>query len=250
MRRSLVVANWKMNGSETVNQVLLEGLLPQLQDVTAEVVVCPPFVYLSQVDELLDHSDVTLGAQNCALEVSGAFTGEVSATMLRDVGVSYVIVGHSERRALFGESDQLVAAKVAAVKAEHLTPILCVGETLEERESNRVFEVIAGQLQAVASMLGAEGFKNIVVAYEPVWAIGTGLTASPAQAEEVHAMIREFVKDASGSEVADSLTILYGGSVNAGNAEALFAQQNIDGALVGGASLKADDFANICKSVR
>lgn len=250
MRRSLVVANWKMNGSETVNQVLLEGLLPQLQDIRAEVVVCPPFVYLCQVDELLDNSDVTLGAQNCALEVSGAFTGEVSATMLRDVGVSYVIVGHSERRALFGESDQLVAAKLAAVKAEHLTPILCVGETFEEREANRVFEVIARQLQAVVSMLGADGFKNIVVAYEPVWAIGTGLTASPEQAEEVHGMIREFVKDVSGSVTADSLTILYGGSVNPSNAAVLFAQQNIDGALVGGASLKADDFANICKSVR
>ncbi len=249
MRRSLVVANWKMNGSETFNQVFVESFLPQIDEVDMDVVICPPFVYLSQVDELLDNSDVQLGAQNCAVEVSGAFTGEVSATMLRDCGVRYVIVGHSERRGLYGESDELVAAKLAAVKAEHLTPILCVGETLEEREENRVFEVIARQLQAVVGMLGAEGFRNIVVAYEPVWAIGTGLTASPDQAEEVHGMIREFVKDVSGSEIADSLTILYGGSVNAGNARALFAQQNIDGALVGGASLKADDFAVICKSV-
>lgn len=250
MRRSLVVANWKMNGSESTNQLLLDNLLPQVHDTTAEVVICPPFVYLAQVDELLDNSDVQLGAQNCAVEVSGAFTGEVSATMLRDQGVRYVIVGHSERRALFGETDELVAAKLAAVKAEHLVPILCVGETFEEREANQVFEVIGRQLHAVFSMLGANAFNDVVVAYEPVWAIGTGLTASPEQAEEVHAMIRAFVSDQCGIDVADSLSILYGGSVNASNAEALFAQKNIDGALVGGASLKADDFANICKLVR
>jgi triosephosphate isomerase len=170
--------------------------------------------------------------------------------MLRDLGVEYVIVGHSERRSLYGENSQLVAAKLAAIKAEHLIPVLCVGETLQEREANDVFGVICGQLQAVIDMLGSDGFNNVVVAYEPVWAIGTGLTATPEQAEEVHAMIREYVSDHCGKECADALQILYGGSVNAGNAEALFAQTNIDGALVGGASLKADDFATICKSVR
>lgn len=250
MRRSLVVANWKMNGSETSNQVLLDALLPQIDGVNCDVVVCPPFAYLSQVDELLDNSDVALGAQNCAVEVSGAFTGEVSATMLRDVGAQYVIVGHSERRALYGESDELVAAKLAAVKAEKLTPILCVGETLEEREAGQVFDVIGRQLMAVVNMFGAEGLADSVVAYEPVWAIGTGLTASPEQAEEVHAMIRHLVGVNCGEDIASQLQILYGGSVNASNAEALFVQVNIDGALVGGASLKADDFAAICKSVR
>lgn len=249
MRRSLVVANWKMNGSETFNQVFVESFLPQIDDVNVDVVICPPFVYLSQVDELLDNSDVQLGAQNCAVEVSGAFTGEVSATMLRDCSVRYVIVGHSERRGLYGESDELVAAKLAAVKAEHLTPILCVGETLEERQAGRVLEVIGHQLQAVANMLGRDAFNDIVVSYEPVWAIGTGLTATPEQAEEVHAMIRQFVSDYSGAECAAKLQILYGGSVNASNAATLLAQENIDGALVGGASLKADDFAVICKSV-
>jgi triosephosphate isomerase len=250
MRHTLIIANWKMNGSETFNQVLLDELLPQLTEVNCDVVVCPPLVYLSQVDELLDNSDVVLGAQNCALEVSGAFTGEVSATMLRDVSVQYVIVGHSERRALYGETDPLVAAKLAAVKAEHMTPVFCVGETQEQREAGEVFTVIGGQLQAAVDMLGPSAFEGVVVAYEPVWAIGTGLTASPQQAEEVHAMIRQFVQDHCSEQCAESLQILYGGSVNAGNAEALFSQQNIDGALVGGASLKADDFAAICKSVR
>ncbi len=249
MRRSLVVANWKMNGSETFNQVFVESLLPKIDEVNVDVVICPPFVYLSQVDELLDNSDVQLGAQNCAVEVNGAFTGEVSATMLRDCGVRYVIVGHSERRGLYGESDELVAAKLAAVKAEHLTAILCVGETLEDRDAGRVLEVIGHQLQAVANMLGRDAFNDIVVSYEPVWAIGTGLTATPEQVEEVHRMIRQFVSDHGGAECAAKLQILYGGSVNANNAATLLAQENIDGALVGGASLKADDFAVICKSV-
>lgn len=248
MRRKIVVANWKMNGSLAANQTLLEDLLPLVSGCSNAIAVCPSFVHLSQVASQIQHSNVALGAQNCAIEEKGAFTGEVSVPMLDDLGCEYVICGHSERRSLYGETDQLVAAKFAAIKGNNLIPILCVGETLEEREQGRVFEVIGRQLHAVIDLLGQHGYDKSIVAYEPVWAIGTGLTASPQQAQEVHAMIRQFLTVNCDENVAQSTPILYGGSVNAGNAEALFGEQDIDGALVGGASLKANDFAAICKA--
>ncbi len=248
MRSKLVVANWKMNGSKADNKALLLDLLPLITSVTCGVAICPPAVYLQQCFDLLANSSVSLGAQNCAIEAKGAFTGEVSVQMLSDLGCEYVICGHSERRSLYGEYDALVAAKFAAIKTAKLTPILCVGETLEEREQGKVFEVIGRQLHAVIDMLGEHGFEQSVIAYEPVWAIGTGLTASPEQAQEVHAMIRDFLKVNANDSVAQSTAILYGGSVNAANAAELFSEQDIDGALVGGASLKANDFAVICKA--
>jgi triosephosphate isomerase len=237
-----------MNGSLVDNQVLLEDLMPLVADTSCQIAVCPAFVHLSQVSALTQHSNIALGAQNCAIEEKGAFTGEIAVPMLDDMGCEFIICGHSERRSLYGETDQLVAAKLAAVKAYNLTPILCVGETLEDREQGKVFEVIGRQLHAVIDLLGQQGFAHSVIAYEPVWAIGTGLTASPNQAQEVHAMIRQFLAVNCDEDLAQTTPILYGGSVNAGNAKALFSEQDIDGALVGGASLKANEFAAICKA--
>jgi triosephosphate isomerase len=246
MRKSLVAGNWKMHGSRAENADLLRTLLDQLKpEARAEVLVCPPFVYLWETCRLLKDSDVALGAQSVCAETLGAFTGEVSGAMLRDVGCSYVLVGHSERRQLFGESDALVARKFMAAQAQGLIPVLCVGETLEEREGGRTDEVVARQLDAVLSVSGVAAFARAVIAYEPVWAIGTGRTASPEQAQEVHAMIRARVAALDGT-IAASVRILYGGSVKASNARELFAMADIDGGLVGGASLKAEEFAQIC----
>jgi len=248
MRNKLVVANWKMNGSKAANEVLLNDLLPLISDVSSGVAICPPALYIDQLASLTADSALMMGAQNCAIEAKGAFTGEVSVTMLADMNCRYVICGHSERRSLYGENDAIVAAKFAAIKSGHLIPILCVGETLDEREQGRVFEVIGRQLHAVIDLLGKHGFENSVIAYEPVWAIGTGLTATPEQAQEVHAMIRDFLRVNADESTAQNTAILYGGSVNAANAAELFGEQDIDGALVGGASLKANDFAEICKA--
>jgi triosephosphate isomerase len=211
----------------------------------AEVLVCPPFVYLWETGRLLKDSEVALGAQSVCAESLGAFTGEVSGAMLRDVGCRYVLVGHSERRQLYGESDSLVARKFMAAQTQGLVPVLCVGETLEEREGGRTTEVVARQLEAVLSVSGVGSLASAVIAYEPVWAIGTGRTASPEQAQEVHAMIRGKVA-ALDATIASSVRILYGGSVKASNARELFAMADIDGGLVGGASLKAEEFAQIC----
>ena len=241
MRTPLVAANWKMNGSQGFAEQFFAAL--DLGGVTAEVVVCPPFPYLAQVAEKVGGTDAVLGAQNLSQEISGAFTGEVSAAMLRDVGVHYVIVGHSERRSLYAESDELVADKFFAAQREGLTPILCVGETLQEREAGQALSVIARQLQAVTGRASEDELRRAVIAYEPIWAIGTGKTASPEQAQEVHHFIREQL-GASGSV----MRLLYGGSVKGGNAAELFAQPDIDGALVGGASLDADEFGKICRA--
>jgi triosephosphate isomerase len=207
--------------------------------------LCPPFVYLHEVGRLLKDSDVALGAQSLCAEAIGAFTGEVSAAMLKDVGCSYVLVGHSERRQIYAEGDALVARKFVAAQSQGLVPVLCVGETLEEREGERTAQVVARQLDAVLAVCGVGAFRSAVIAYEPVWAIGTGRNASPDQAQEVHAMIRGKVT-ALDATIGGSVRILYGGSVKASNARELFAMPDIDGGLVGGASLKADEFARIC----
>jgi triosephosphate isomerase len=246
MRKPLVAGNWKMHGSRAENASLVETLLDLLRpESRAEVLICPPFVYLWETGRMLKDTDVALGAQSVCAEPLGAFTGEISGSMLLDVGCRYVLVGHSERRQLYGESDALVARKFMAAQAQGLTPVLCVGETLEERESERTTEVVQRQLEAVLSVSGVAALGNAVIAYEPVWAIGTGRTASPEQAQEVHALIRAKVA-ALDATIAGSVRILYGGSVKASNARELFAMADIDGGLVGGASLTAEEFAQIC----
>jgi triosephosphate isomerase len=235
-----------MHGSRAENAVLIRSLLDLLRpDRAAEVLVCPPFVYLWETGRLLKDSDVQLGCQSISAEAHGAFTGEVSAAMVRDVGCRYAIVGHSERRHLFGESDALVARQFVAAQAHQLVPVFCVGETLDERESSRTNDVVARQIDAVLSVTGVRAFARAIIAYEPVWAIGTGRNASPEQAQEVHSMIRTKLAALDGM-IAESVRILYGGSVKASNARELFSMPDIDGGLVGGASLKADEFAQIC----
>jgi len=246
MRQPLVAGNWKMHGSRAENASLVSGLLELLQPgKRAEILLCPPYPYLMETGRLLKDSGVSLGAQSVCAESQGAFTGEVSAAMLKDVGCRYVLVGHSERRQLFGESDALVARKFVAAQGQGLVPVLCVGETLEEREGDQTAGVVARQLEAVLAVSGVKSLARAVIAYEPIWAIGTGRTASPDQAQEVHAMIRAKVAERDGT-IGGSVRILYGGSVKASNAQELFAMPDIDGGLVGGASLKADEFARIC----
>jgi triosephosphate isomerase len=247
MRRKLVAGNWKMHGTLAENEALLTAILAGIADARAQVAVCVPYPYLAQVQARLAGTAVAWGAQNISQHGKGAFTGEVSATMLNDFGCTYVIVGHSERRALYGESDALVAEKYAAVQAAGLTPILCVGETLAEREGNITEQVVGRQLDAVLNTCGVASLAKAVVAYEPVWAIGTGVTASPEQAQAVHAFIRGKIR-ALDAAVAESLIIQYGGSVKAANAAVLFAQPDIDGGLIGGAALNADEFLAICKA--
>ena len=244
MRRKLVVGNWKMNGNRVSNVELLAGL-NAAGPWDANVAVCPPFPYLADTALSLQGSRIQWGAQDCSSQESGAFTGEVSASMLAEFGCHFVIVGHSERRALHQESDQLVADKAKAALAHKLVPIVCVGETLAERESGQTDAVVKRQLSAVIHTLGA-CTSQIVVAYEPVWAIGTGKTATPEQAQAVHALLRAQLHAATLK--SDEMLILYGGSVKADNAAALFSQPDIDGGLIGGASLKAADFAAICKA--
>jgi triosephosphate isomerase len=246
MRQPLVAGNWKMHGSRAENASLVSGLLELLQPgKRAEILLCPPFPYLMETGRLLKDSGVALGAQSVCAESQGAFTGEVSAAMLKDVGCRYVLVGHSERRQLFGESDALVARKFVAAQAQGLVPVLCVGETLDERESDQTASVVTRQIEAVLAVTGVQALARAVIAYEPIWAIGTGRTASPEQAQEVHAMIRSKVANRDAT-IGGSVRILYGGSVKASNAQELFAMPDIDGGLVGGASLKADEFARIC----
>jgi triosephosphate isomerase len=249
MRRKLVAGNWKMHGSRADNSALVEAILaaPKLESV--DCVLCPPFVYLTDVARMLRGTAVKLGAQNVCAESHGAYTGEVAAAMLKDVGCEFVIVGHSERRALYHEGDEQVARKFAAVQSQGLLPILCVGEQLAEREAGRCSEVVGRQLDAVVALTGIGSFRHAVVAYEPVWAIGTGRTASPQQAQEVHAFIRQRLADRD-AKIAASLQILYGGSVKAGNARELFAQPDVDGGLIGGASLKAEEFLSIVAAAR
>lgn len=248
MRRKLVVGNWKMYGRLARNQALVEGVLAGVKDLrNVDCAVCVPYPYLPQVQTLLNGSAVSWGAQNMSHHDEGAFTGEVAPGMLLEFGCRYVILGHSERRALYHESDETVALKFDAALKAGLTPILCVGETLEEREAGITEEIVARQLDVVMGRSGAKSLAKAVVAYEPVWAIGTGKTASPEQAQAVHAFIRQRVA-AADVQVAQGLCILYGGSVKPANAAELFAKADIDGGLIGGASLVADDFVAICKA--
>jgi len=233
-----------MHGSRAGNAALVEAVASSHGLGAADCAVCPPFVYLADVARLLRDSTVALGAQDVCAESQGAYTGEVSAAMLQDVGCTMVIVGHSERRAIYGESDQLVARKFAAAQSRRLAPILCLGESLAEREGGQTEAVVARQLDAVLELVGAAALANAVLAYEPVWAIGTGRTATPAQAQEVHAFIRGRIAGRD-AKIADQVRILYGGSVKAGNAAEIFAQPDVDGGLIGGASLKADEFLAI-----
>jgi len=247
MRKIMVAGNWKMNGSQTMVRSLLGGIVSGLADSSAvDVVVFPPYPFLPIVQSLAGDTRVEWGGQNVNAAASGAHTGEVSAAMLQEFGCRYVLTGHSERRTLYGESDDDVAQRYMAALEAGLVPVLCVGETIEQRQAGETEAVVARQLDAVLKLTGIKAFANTVVAYEPVWAIGTGLTASPDQAQAIHAFIRDkFVK--LDGIIGGHLRILYGGSVNGSNAADLFAREDIDGGLVGGASLTAEDFLAICQ---
>jgi len=250
MRQKLVAGNWKMHGSLVQNKVLLDALVTGLKSVRKmSCAVCVPYPYLFQARIILHDSNIAWGAQNLSAFDYGAYTGEVSGPMLKDFGCRYVIVGHSERRALQGEDSRLVAQKFKAAQAAGLIPIICIGETLAEREAGATEQIVAGQLEAVLELTGISAMTSAVVAYEPVWAIGTGKNATPEQAQAVHAFIRQGIA-ARNRDVARQLLILYGGSVKAGNAVQLFAMPDIDGGLVGGASLNADEFLAICAAAQ
>lgn len=249
MRQPLVIGNWKMNGTRQMVQALLGTLVSKNTELTrAKVVVCPPYLYIPLAMELLRGTSILLGGQDVWVESEGAFTGDVSAAMLADFGCSWVIVGHSERRSLHAEDDYLVAKKAMAAQMAGLVPIICVGETLDEREEGRTKTVIARQLDAVLETVGIQMFASAVIAYEPVWAIGTGRTATPQQAQEIHEYIRQRIA-INNADIASSLRILYGGSVKPKNAAELFNQPDIDGGLIGGASLNGIDFIEICRAV-
>ncbi len=245
MRNFLIAGNWKMNGSTAMSAELSDGIVAGMPaSGIVDLLLCPPFPYLGAVAAKLAGSGLKLGAQNVSEHAAGAYTGETAATMLKDIGCEYVIVGHSERRAMMGESSEIVAAKFCAVLAEGLKPILCVGETLQEREAQQTNAVVSEQLDAVVEKAGIESFSNAVIAYEPVWAIGTGLTATPEQAQDVHKHIRD-VLAAKNEELAGVVQILYGGSMKGENAAGLLSMPDIDGGLIGGASLNAADFLAI-----
>jgi triosephosphate isomerase len=250
MRKSIVAGNWKMYKTPTEAEALINELVPLAKDARCDVVVAPAFVCLERAAKALAGSTVRLGAQNVYWEAKGAFTGEIAIDMLKDLGVRYVIVGHSERRQYFGETDQSVNKRAKAVLAAGLTPIVCVGELLAEREAGKTAEVVEKQVRGALEGLTAEQVAGLIVAYEPVWAIGTGKVATNEQAQEVHAMIRELIAQLYDKAVAAAVRIQYGGSVKPDNAEGLLGQPDIDGALVGGASLKAADFAAICNAAK
>jgi triosephosphate isomerase len=247
MRGKLVAGNWKMNGNLAANQVLLQALIPAVSPLAGvKCAVCVPFPYLAQVQQLLRDTAIEWGGQDLCQFDQGAYTGGVSAAMLSDFGCRYTLVGHSERRSVFGDTDEIVALKFAAALKAGLTPVLCVGEALAERESGVTESIVARQIEAVTARSGVAALGRAVIAYEPVWAIGTGKTASPEQAQAVHGFIRRSVA-ARDEAIAAALTILYGGSVKAANAAQLFGMPDIDGGLIGGASLNADEFIAICR---
>ncbi|WP_047548371.1 triose-phosphate isomerase [Methylotenera sp. G11] len=248
MHRKLVVANWKMHGSLAANQQLLEGYIQRLKPLeNVDVVVCVPYPYLGQAQSLLQGTSIAWGAQNLSKDLAGAYTGEVSVAMLQDFGATHVIVGHSERATAYCESDENIATKFMQAKSHALTPILCVGETLIEREAGVMEMVVAKQIDTIISMYGASMFAGAVVAYEPIWAIGTGLAATPEQAQAMHEFIRGRIA-AHDKDAANSLKILYGGSVNSQNAVQLFVMQDINGGLIGRGSLNAEEFEGICRA--
>ena len=248
MRRTLIAGNWKMNGSLASIEELINGIKDGLADVTnADMAVCPPAVYISTVNNMIGDANIGLGSQNVCDQESGAFTGELAASMLKEFNCGYAIIGHSERRSIYGESDELIAKRFAMAVKSGITPLFCIGETLEERESGIMEDVVSRQIDAVIDTQGIDAIGQCVIAYEPVWAIGTGVTASPEQAQAAHAFIRAKLAALS-TEVAEKVQILYGGSMNAGNAAELLSQPDIDGGLIGGAALKAADFLAIGKS--
>jgi len=249
MRKKVIAGNWKMNMNLHQSQKLVSEIINGLgKDNKADVIVCPPFTSLSEVNSLLKGTQVMLGAQNIYYEESGAYTAEISADMLKSVGCEYVILGHSERRVIFNESDELINKKIKFAIAKGIKPIFCIGELLEQRESGDTMKVVSSQIEKGLEGITAEQMKNIIIAYEPVWAIGTGKTATPEQAQEVHYFIRELVAKKYSSSVAENIVIQYGGSVKPDNAGELLSQNDIDGALVGGACLKADSFLSIIAS--
>lgn len=251
MRKRIVAGNWKMNKTFTEAESLLfdiAELLSDRDDTHVEVVVCPPSLYLELASDIAKQNGFKCGAQNCSQYNPGAYTGEIAAEMLQSAGVQYVILGHSERRSYFGEKDDVLALKVDKALMNELTPIYCCGEVLKEREGNSHFAVVEEQIKKALFHLKNDEITKLVIAYEPVWAIGTGRTATPAQAQEMHAHIRKVIADKYGVDTANSISILYGGSCNPGNAAELFAQPDVDGGLIGGASLKADDFVKIIYS--
>ncbi|MFH0794731.1 MAG: triose-phosphate isomerase [bacterium] len=246
MRKPLIAGNWKMYKTRKEARDLVNALLPLVaNNKSVEVAVCPPATALNDVADAIKGSNVALGAQNCHWEDEGAFTGELSPKMLKDAGCKYVIIGHSERRQFFGETDANINKKARALYRNQIIPIICVGETLDEREANKTTEVVTTQIKGCLMGLPAERFAESVIAYEPVWAIGTGRTATPEQAQEVHALIRKLIGEIFGNNVAEQVRIQYGGSVKPENAATLMTKPDIDGALVGGASLKAESFAAI-----
>ncbi len=250
MNEKLVIANWKMHGTSAANAHLIHGLLPVLQGLEGvQIAICPPLPYLAQVSDLLGDTPVALGAQNLSERTQGAFTGEVSAEMLADLGCNYALVGHSERRSLYGETDALVAMKFEAALRANLVPVLCLGETIHQRRAGNTNAVIGSQLRAVLHQVGITQLTRGVIAYEPVWAIGTGETASPAQAQAVHRYIRQLLAEHD-PVAAAGIPLLYGGSVKADNAAQLFEQADIDGGLIGGASLDPAAFEAICKAAQ
>ena len=248
MRTPMVIGNWKMQGLQAEARALAAGVRDGLKrKLAVTVAVCPPFTALPAVAEALAGSTIAVGAQNCHPEPAGAHTGEISIPMLAELGCRYILVGHSERRKEMGETDEVINRKVHAVLGHDLTPVLCVGETAEERRQGLTFTTVEGQLRAGLAALAADGIGRLILAYEPVWAIGTGVNATAGQAAEVHGYLRGLVSELSSKEIAQRVPILYGGSVKADNAESLLAEQEIDGALVGGASLKAAEFVTIAK---
>ena len=253
MRKKIVAGNWKMNidlekGVQLFNEI--QQLLKEEVKADQEVIICPPYTHLSSLSQIVDpNTNLSIGAQNCHQADSGAFTGEVSASIIASAGASYVIIGHSERRLYFAESNSLLAQKLDVVLKNGLSPIFCIGETLEQRNSETYFEVIKEQITEASFHLKGADYRKMVLAYEPVWAIGTGLTASPEQAQEIHSFIRNLLADKYDQDLANNMTILYGGSCNPKNAAELFAKADIDGGLIGGASLKAQDFVDIIKAL-
>lgn len=251
MRRNVVAGNWKMNNSFDQAEELLSAIADELDKIktkASEVVVCPPFPYLEMAKDIALECDFGVGAQNVSQFDAGAYTGEISASMLASMSVKFCIIGHSERRKYFGETDETLAIKVKQLLANDIEPIFCIGELLEEREANRHFDVVKEQMEKGLFHLSADEFHGVIIAYEPVWAIGTGKTATSEQAQEMHVYIRTLISKKYGQSVADDITILYGGSCNAKNAQELFANKDVDGGLIGGASLKAEDFITIVQS--
>ncbi len=252
MRAKIVAGNWKMNKTISESTTLVNELIEALSGVelvNTEVIVAPTFVNLQACQLLAVKSPISIAAQNMHQKLNGAYTGEISAPMLSDIGVKHVILGHSERREYFGESDALLAEKVKTALESNLTPIFCFGEVLEERKSGKHFEVVSEQISKALFDLNKESWKDIILAYEPVWAIGTGETASPEQAQEIHAHVRKLIADHYDADLADEVSILYGGSVKPANAKEIFSQTDVDGGLIGGAALKADDFTAIVKAI-